>query len=54
MPKCEIFDLFDFHNFCVMNCLFVWDLGAEINFFLNLSHLFIFASVCAVYAGNDF
>ncbi len=55
IPKCEIFDLFN--DFYVMKCLHVGDLGAEIkHFFLfgpDMYH-FIFASVCTVYAGNDF
>ncbi len=30
VPKCEIFDLFDFDDIYVMKCLHVGDLGAEI------------------------
>ncbi len=29
VPKCEIFDLFDFNDFYAMKCLQIGDLGAE-------------------------
>jgi hypothetical protein len=58
VPKCEIFDLFDFNEFYVMKSLQVGDFRDEINkkklkFVPDLYHI-IFASVCAVCAGNDF
>ncbi len=56
VPKCEIFD---FNYFYVMKCLKVGDLEAEIKnyYFLKFgpdTYHFIFASVGAVYAGNNF
>ena len=58
MPKCEIFDLFDFNDFYVIKSLYVGDFRDEIknNIFKcgPDTYHFIFASVCAVYASNDF
>ncbi len=56
MPKYEIFHPFDFNDFYVINSLVVGDLRAEIKFFLcgPDTYHFIFASVCAVYASNEF
>ncbi len=59
VPKCEIFDLFDFNDFYVIKSLQVGDFRDKIKnkFFctdgLDMG-LFIFVSVCAVYADNDF
>jgi hypothetical protein len=58
VPKREIFHLFVFNDFYDIKSLLVGDLRAEIKnyFFFNVGqwYHFIFASVCAVYAGNDF
>ncbi len=60
MPKCEIFHLFDFNDFYGIKSLQVGDLRAEIKFFFFFfkcgpdTYHFILASVCAVYASNDF
>jgi hypothetical protein len=55
--KGEILDLFDFNYFYVMKSLYVGDLGVEIFFYFLFGpcmYHFIFASVCTVYAGNNF
>ncbi len=49
VPKCEIFDLFDFNDFYVMKCILVGTLGLKLKifFFLNLGRIHIILSLLA-------
>ncbi len=53
VPKCEIFDLFDFNDFFVIRSIEAGDLRADTDCGPDTYH-FIFVSVCAVYGSNDF